>query len=103
MSFLARPHFDWKLRTQSLALGERTLVMGVMNMTPDSFSDGGCYRTHAEAAESALAMFEDGAAIVDVGGESTRPGKHEPVSAAEEISRVLPVIEAVRKYRPNAI
>jgi dihydropteroate synthase len=91
------------LRTKSLGLGKRTLVMGVVNLTPDSFSDGGRYRTAVAASEGVLAMFEQGAAIVDLGGESTRPGERETVSAAEEIDRVLPVIEEVLRHRPEAI
>ncbi len=71
-------------------------VMGVLNVTPDSFSDGGLYVAHESAVEHALAMIEDGADIVDVGGESTRPGA-EPVSESEELDRVIGVIEALRR------
>jgi dihydropteroate synthase len=74
MSFAVRSRCDWKLRTRSLPLGERTVVMGVLNTTPDSFSDAGAFSTPAAAIEHALAMFEQGADIVDIGGESTRPG-----------------------------
>jgi dihydropteroate synthase len=77
--------------------------MGVLNMTPDSFSDGGGFTTHASAIEHALAMFGEGADIIDVGGESTRPGKHEPVSIPEEIDRVVPVLEGVLRHRPGSI
>jgi dihydropteroate synthase len=77
--------------------------MGVLNTTPDSFSDGGGFTTHASAIEHALAMFGDGADIVDVGGESTRPGKYEPVSIPEEIDRVVPVLEGVLRHRPKSI
>ena len=76
------------------------IVMGVVNVTPDSFSDGGLYFDPVRAAARALEMFEEGAAIVDVGGESTRPstyGDAEPVPAAEEIARVVPVLEAIRR------
>jgi dihydropteroate synthase len=103
MAFAPRPLFEWKLRTRSLALGRRTEIMGVVNVTPDSFSDGGRYWERQAAVEGALSMLEEGAAIVDLGGESTRPGEREPVSAAEEIDRVVPVIEAVVKHRPEAI
>jgi dihydropteroate synthase len=103
MPFTPRSRCVWKLRTQSLALGKRTLVMGVLNMTPDSFSDGGAFTTHASAIEHALAMFGEGADIIDVGGESTRPGKHEPVSIPEEIDRVVPVLEGVLRHRPGSI
>ena len=103
MPFAKRSCYDWKLRTQSLPLGKRTLVMGVLNTTPDSFSDGGAFATHAKAVEHALAMLEDGADIVDIGGESTRPGKRQPVGIQEEIDRVLPVLEGVLRHRPESI
>ena len=75
-----------------LELGSRTLVMGVLNITPDSFSDGGLRFDPARAVEDGLRMLAEGADIIDVGGESTRPGAEE-LSAAEELKRVLPVIE----------
>jgi dihydropteroate synthase len=75
-----------------LSLGERTLVMGILNITPDSFADGGLRLDQVRAVEDGLRMLEDGADIVDVGGESTRPGA-EPVPLEEELRRVLPVIE----------
>jgi dihydropteroate synthase len=103
MSFTVRSPFEWQLRTRSLGLGKRTLVMGVVNVTPDSFSDGGRYWTPGAAIEGALAMFEQGASIVDLGGESTRPGKHGAISATEEIDRIVPVIEDVLRHRPEAI
>jgi dihydropteroate synthase len=103
MPFAKRSCYDWKLRTQSLPLGKRTLVMGILNTTPDSFSDGGAFATHAGAIEHALAMLEDGADIVDIGGESTRPGKRQPLSIQEEIDRVLPVLEGVLRHRPESI
>jgi dihydropteroate synthase len=103
MPFAKRSCYDWKLRTQSLPLGKRTLVMGILNTTPDSFSDGGVFVTHARAIEHALAMLEDGADIVDIGGESTRPGKRQPLGIQEEIDRVLPVLEGVRRHRPESI
>jgi dihydropteroate synthase len=74
--------------------GERTLVMGILNVTPDSFSDGGRFFNASSAIAAARQMVDDGADIIDVGGESTRPGS-EPVSPEEEIRRVLPVIEAI--------
>jgi len=79
-----------------LHLSHRTHVMGVLNVTPDSFSDGGRYLESARAIEHAIEMERDGADIIDVGGESTRPYSR-PVTAAEEMDRVLPVIEALRK------
>lgn len=83
-----------------LELGERTLIMGILNATPDSFSDGGRYTNVEAAVAHALAMVEDGADILDIGGESTRPG-FEPVSAEEELRRILPVIRAVRQALPH--
>jgi len=103
MPFALRSPCDWKLRTRSLPLGERTLLMGVLNTTPDSFSDGGLFAAPAAAIEHTLAMFEEGADIVDIGGESTRPGKHTPVGMQEEIDRVLPVLEGVLRHRPDSI
>jgi dihydropteroate synthase len=103
MPFSRRDPFLWQLRTRSLALGARTLVMGVLNVTPDSFSDGGLFKDASAAADAALHMLDEGADMIDIGGESTRPGKHEPVTADEEQSRVLPVIEAILKARPKAL
>jgi dihydropteroate synthase len=103
MSFAKRSLYDWKLRTRSLPLGNRTVVMGILNTTPDSFSDGGSFATPARAIEHALAMFDDGADIVDVGGESTRPGKRKPLGIQEEIDRVIPVLEGVLRHRPESI
>ena len=77
--------------------------MGILNTTPDSFSDGGLFLSSAEAIERALEMLDEGADLVDIGGESTRPGKRDPVNAQEEINRVLPVIEGVLRHRPDAI
>lgn len=79
---------------RSLTLGDRTLVMGVVNATPDSFSDGGLLLDAGRAADAAAAMVDAGADLLDVGGESTRPGAA-PVSGEEELKRVLPVIEAL--------
>ncbi|WP_371720401.1 dihydropteroate synthase [Acidobacterium sp. S8] len=84
-------------------MGTKTLVMGVINVTPDSFSDGGMYSSANEAAEHGLRMLDEGADILDIGGESTRPGQKEPLSAAEEQERVLPVISAILSARPDAI
>jgi dihydropteroate synthase len=98
-----RAHFDWKLRTRSLALGAATRVMGILNVTPDSFSDGGLLHSVDGAVDAALAMFADGAAIVDIGGESTRPGAGGTISTQQEIDRVVPVIQAIRQSRPDAL
>src|SRR3977135_1303652 len=83
---------QWKLARRSLPYGERTLVMGVLNITPDSFSDGGKFYSSESAVEHALEMIADGADIIDIGGESTRPGSAF-VSEAEELQRVIPAIE----------
>ena len=103
MPFALRSRYDWKLRTRTLPLGTRTLIMGVLNTTPDSFSDGGLFPTAAAAIAGALAMFEEGADIVDVGGESTRPGKRAPLPASEEIERVQPVVEGILSHRPQSM
>lgn len=87
--------FRWKLKRRTLVLGERTLVMGVLNVTPDSFSDGGKHFALRSAVEAALSMQRAGADILDIGAESTRPGSL-GVSAAEELARLLPVLEALR-------
>jgi dihydropteroate synthase len=90
-----RKIFHLKLPSGTLTLGERTLVMGVLNVTPDSFSDGGKFFDAKRAVQHALAIERDGADIVDVGAESTRPGS-EKISVAEELSRLLPVLERLR-------
>ena len=83
-----------RLRPFYSALPERTLVMGILNVTPDSFSDGGLYRDTEAAIVHGVQMVEDGADVIDVGGESSRPGA-EPVPLEEELSRVVPVVEAL--------
>lgn len=98
-----RPSFHWQLRTQSLELGPRTLVMAIVNVTPDSFSDGGDHFSTAVAVEHALECLKEGADILDIGGESTRPGKKEPVSEREELARVIPVVEGVRCHALHAV
>jgi len=96
-------NFQWKLSSRSLRLGERTLIMGVVNVTPDSFSDGGQFLDPARAIEHALKLLEEGADILDVGGESTRPGRTLQVSAEEEMRRILPVIDGIREKAPAAV
>lgn len=91
-----RTHYDWKCRSRSLALGERTLVMGILNVTPDSFSDGGDFMDPDTAVAHALEMVAQGADIIDIGGESTRPGAT-PVSEADEIRRTVPIIGRIRE------
>src|SRR5215468_4420894 len=101
-----RPRYNWRLRTRSLELGVRTLVMGVLNVTPDSFSDGGRFLSRDHAVGHALQMLDEGADILDIGGESTRPGApvgEGGVDPSEELERVLPVIEDIRRERPHAI
>jgi dihydropteroate synthase len=120
-----RPVFEWNLGSRSLQLGRRTLVMGVLNVTPDSFSDGGAHFDHDSAVAYGMRLLQDGADIVDVGGESTRPGtkvftsaetagkstapakeqppEQHPVSEKEELERVIPVIAALKQKRPEAV
>src|SRR6185503_12480914 len=86
----------WHIRDRILPIGDRTLIMGILNVTPDSFSDGGQFVTVDGALAHAEQMISEGADIIDVGGESTRPGG-EPVSAEEEIQRVVPVIKELTK------
>jgi len=87
--------YRWRFGNHDLDLTHRGLIMGIVNVTPDSFSDGGRFNDHGRAVEHALQLLADGADILDIGGESTRPGA-EPVEEAEELRRVLPVIRAVR-------
>ena len=81
-------------RGKTLALGRHTHVMGILNVTPDSFSDGGCYLDIEQAVRHAELMVAEGATLIDIGGESSRPGAS-PVSVNEELTRILPVIRAV--------
>ena len=83
-----------KCRDKKIELGKRTLIMGILNVTPDSFSDGGKYNNIEIAVKQAEKLIKDGADIIDIGGESTRPG-HEQISEEEEIARVVPVIEKI--------
>jgi dihydropteroate synthase len=103
MTFANRGSSLWKLKTRSLSLGGRTWVMGVLNVTPDSFSDGGQHFSAEDAIGHGIAMLQQGADIVDVGGESTRPGDHSPVSTGMEQDRVLPVIAGILSLQPDAI
>ena len=121
-----RPVFEWNLGSRVLQLGKRTLIMGVVNVTPDSFSDGGDFLDRDKAIEHALSLLDDGADIIDIGGESTRPGakisptessgsqdskhgdkaqpeKRQSVSEKEELERVIPVIRGIREARPKAL
>jgi dihydropteroate synthase len=118
-----RAVFQWSLGTRTLELGKRTLIMGIVNVTPDSFSDGGSYFDSEKATAHALQLIDEGADIIDIGGESTRPGASvaaqtvtkdktipgnattikSSVSAEEELRRVLPVITAIKKARPDSV
>jgi len=111
-----RPVFDWNIGSRALPLGKRTLLMGIVNVTPDSFSDGGEFLDPEKAVQHALQLLNDGADIIDIGGESTRPGAKVPassparkadaqkvVSEKEELERVLPVIQTLKQQRPDAI
>jgi dihydropteroate synthase len=98
-----RAIFQWNLGTRVLELGRRTLIMGVVNVTPDSFSDGGLYIDAEKAVVRAEQLLDEGATIIDVGGESTRPGAAETVSEEEERRRVLPVIRDLKRRRAAAV
>jgi dihydropteroate synthase len=112
-----RAVFHWSLGSRTIELGRRTLIMGVVNVTPDSFSDGGMYIDAGKAVAHAEQLLADGATLIDVGGESTRPGAgvlapgadgaeprlRTPVSEEEERKRVLPVIRDLKRRRPDAI
>lgn len=103
---MQRPSYRWRLRTRTLELGPRTLVMGILNVTPDSFSDGGRFLSRDHAVGHALQMLDEGADLIDVGGESTRPGvkvAESGVSADEELRRVMPVIRGILRERPHAV
>jgi dihydropteroate synthase len=106
-----RPVFEWQIGSRSLQLGKRTLIMGVVNVTPDSFSDGGVHFDRGRAVEHALKLLRDGADMIDVGGESTRPGAKvasatgagDAVTEQEELERAIPVISEVKQKNPQAI
>jgi dihydropteroate synthase len=100
-----RAIFQWNIGSRVLELGRRTLIMGVVNVTPDSFSDGGLYFDAEKSVVRAEQLLDEGATIIDVGGESTRPGvlTSEPVSEEEERRRVLPVIRDLKRRRPDAV
>ncbi|HEU4641809.1 MAG TPA: dihydropteroate synthase [Gemmatimonadaceae bacterium] len=90
----------WHLKTRTLIL-DRPYVMGIVNVTPDSFSDGGAFFLADAAVEHAVRLVEEGADLLDVGGESTRPQGAVPVTVDEEIRRVLPVVRAIRERLPD--
>jgi dihydropteroate synthase len=103
MSQSTVPSHIWRVRGREIDLGSRTLVMGIVNVTPDSFSDGGQYSAAEAAIAHAKLLAADGADILDVGGESTRPGRPETVTATEEMDRALPVIRAIREELPDVL
>lgn len=92
----------WKLRKRSVDLSRSSLIMGVLNVTPDSFSDGGHFVDEEAAFRHVERMAEEGAAILDVGGESSRPGS-EPVTVAEELRRVIPIIQRIHARFPELL
>lgn len=94
--------FQLSFREHTLSLGKNTCVMGILNVTPDSFSDGGSFFRHSDALEHAGKMVSDGADIIDIGGESTRPFS-DPVGTEEEIRRVVPVIRELARHIPVPI
>jgi dihydropteroate synthase len=111
-----RSVFEWNIGRRSLSLGKRTLIAGVVNVTPDSFSDGGLYLDPEQAVSHGLKLLDDGADIIDIGGESTRPGAkvfsptapknpalNSAVTEEEELRRVVPVITALKKARPDCV
>jgi dihydropteroate synthase len=108
MTTFLRKIVPWRLRSRTLELGRRTLVMGIVNVTPDSFSDGGAFLDPEAAVAHGLQLLEEGADILDLGAESTRPGSRAGadsplVSTEEEQARLLPVLEGILKARPNAV
>src|SRR5712691_5139784 len=114
-----RPVFEWQIGSRALHLGKRTLIMGVVNVTPDSFSDGGLHLDPEAAVAHALQLVADGADIIDIGGESTRPGAaviasaeasassssatKVAVSEREELDRVIPVITSLKRKRSDVV
>jgi len=93
---ISRTHYTIRCRKRTFLLGKRTLLMAILNITPDSFSDGGIYFDKDKAIAQGLRMVEEGADILDIGGESTRPGS-KPLGLEEELRRVIPVIESLTK------
>lgn len=103
---MQRPQYTWQLGRRNLNLGARTLVMGILNVTPDSFFDGARFLSRDRAVGHAVQMLDEGADILDIGGESTRPGvkvADSGVPAEEELRRIMPVIEDVLRERPQAV
>lgn len=110
MSGIGRNAARWRLRTRTLELSERTLIMGVVNITPDSFSDGGLFLEPQAAVAHGIRLLDEGADLLDLGAESTRPGslaggalETGTVNAEEEQARLLPVLKGILKARPDAV
>ena len=97
-----RSAISWRVKGRVLAM-DRPLIMGILNVTPDSFSDGGRFFSRDAAIEQAKRMRDEGADIIDVGGESTRPQGATPIDAREELGRILPVIEAIARAIPDVV
>ncbi len=97
-----RPCYQWQLPRGPLALGARTLLMGILNLTPDSFADGGRHASTEAALTHGLTLLDEGADLLDLGAESTRPDAT-PLSGADEQTRLLPVLTALRRARPDAL
>src|SRR5262245_6413142 len=93
--FTMRANYNWTLPRTSIPLGKKTCVMGILNVTPDSFSDGGVYADPAKAIARAMEIEAQGADILDIGGESSRPGSV-AISEQEELTRVLPVVDTLQ-------
>jgi len=93
---ISKTHYTIRCRKRTFKLGKQTLLMGVLNVTPDSFSDGGLFLDREKAIAQGLKMVEEGADLIDIGGESTKPGS-KPLGLEEELRRVIPVIEALAK------
>src|SRR4051794_15233508 len=92
---MTRKRYEWKLKHREIQFGDRTLLMGVLNVTPDSFSDGGKFADPDRAYARALEMEDQGADIIDIGAESTKPGSAR-ISEAEELRRLVPVLKRLR-------
>ena len=95
-------NYKWKLRNKTISLGGSPLIMGILNATPDSFSDGGKFKKTKKATNHALKMIDDGADIIDIGGESTRPGSKQ-ISLNEELNRTIPIIKSLRQLNDSIL
>ena len=102
LSYIEKKEFVWKVKNREVVLGKKTLLMGILNVTTDSFSDGGMYQTKEQAVKRAMEMIDEGVDIIDVGGESTRPFA-DFIPAEEEKRRIIPVIEEIRKRNPEIL